>query len=583
KTTIHRLTMGVLALCSAVLVAFGVCSLNASAETTNYAYTLAFQDNFDGTLSDGWAVIKGGSSYSYETDTGIKYGWRFRGNDHIAYKTATATDYGKFLYGDLSFTDYVFEVKMRADVNETLGEFLTEYSANLGAGLSLNTHLPFFVTDSSPDAAKYTFIGRSVCVSNYAIGFYEYGGDNGNGWAKSVRLNTKFSGDFDWRQWHTVRVEASAAVCNVYLDDVLMVSAAQSDFTRATATSGFCGFAGVCSAAYSPLHFDDFRLWEKNAAYDPEEKEEKEITAMNAADFKDKTKTDYQSASVNTALTETEKNALIYNTDGAFGTDIRLLKDTTFQSFEITAAFGIENQKAAKGVVEGEALSSDVRTGIGGILFYGSDHNTADGTVLYSGYMLRYHAVYCSGGNVNNTILLEIRKYENNVTPQAAEAQIGVLRGTTSCIINAKAENGIISVSVYKTAEDLANGNKAALDSSSSSVTAENGVYSFALPDHNAETGGDYTEGQIGFWCNGGGTGTRYVYEAEILSFRGKATVPSDAPLYQPVEEEAEYTLNIAAATGGAVKVNGEEKTGKITAAAHSDVQLSFVPAEGYL
>ncbi|MGN1052734.1 MAG: hypothetical protein ACI4SH_05020, partial [Candidatus Scatosoma sp.] len=554
KTLFHK-WLAVTAACTVAVVSFLAATLfKTEAETTKYAYNPAFQDNFDGTLSDGWAYVAGGRSYQTESDGA--YGWRFDGGEnHIAYKTKTATDFGKFLYGDAAFTDYAFEVKMRADVNETLGEYMTKYSSNVGAGLTLNTNLPFFVTDPTPDTNLNSFRGRSVSISNYAIGFYQFSDENGNGWAKSVRLNTIFSGDFDWRQWHTIRVEASATGCNLYLDDVLTLAAAQSDFAKATATSGYCGISASCPASYSSLHFDDFRVWTKSSVL-----VEKEIAAMNAADFKDKTKTDYQSASINTALLETEKNALVYNTDAKFGTDIRLLNDYTYQSFEITAAFDIENQKAAKEASNGALANDDVvkTSGAAGLLFNGSNHNSSSTPVSYHGYMLKYYGVEKYNSETKR-VEIYLMKYEGNTTFTQV-AILGRLIGQSNCIINAKVENGTLSVAVYKTAEDLANGNKATLTNSSSSVTAKSGVYSIALPDYNAETGGDYTEGQIGFWCNSGGTATRYVYEAEILSFSGITLVEPTG--YQPVEEEAEYAVNIVAATGGAVKVNGDEKTG---------------------
>ena len=170
RTKRKGLLLCLLTLLMCACVAAGMTAVFGASGTDGYRYLLQFSDDFNGTVQEDWAVIEGGSSYSYAADEQTVRGWRFGGENHIAYKTNTTTDYGKFLYGNAGSANYMFEVKVKADVPEdNLQQYLDENAANLGAGLTLNTHLPFFVTDPSPDTNTHTFRGRSVCFSNYAI------------------------------------------------------------------------------------------------------------------------------------------------------------------------------------------------------------------------------------------------------------------------------------------------------------------------------------------------------------------------------------------------------------------------------
>ena len=569
-------------------------------EKDAYKYTLAYSDNFDDGNIDGWSVVRGGSSYSYITGGATKKNWRFNGENHIAYKQGLSTDYGMFLYGTANSTDYVFEVKMRADVEETLGEYLTTNAANLGAGLTLNTHLPFFVTDYAPNTSYHTFIGRSVCISNYAIGFYEYtyldqdAGTLSGGWAKksatdtataSARIKNTFGDDFDWRDWHTIRVQANATACSLYLDGALMVTAENSGFTKATATKGYAGFAGVCNEKYKPLHFDDFNYWTKNASYDSSIKTEATVNSINAADFRDTTKVALGSSAPKTALEETTENKLLYDLDVYMGTDHRVLTDYSYTSLNAVVGMDIERQKAAKGVVAGETYTGTTRistSNVTGILFNGSFTNGK-----YNGYQLCYYAIYYQN-SFQNVVNLYLNKLTNSAIANTNTDQIliGKLTGTTSCVVDMNVEGGYLTVTPYATKADYQSGTKATLKSSASSVTVTDGAYKVKLPTYDATVGGDYTEGNFGFRCQSGSTSAtnhlQLMCDVEFISFSGKAQVIP--PITEPLAAEtATKTVSVSTPANGAVTVNGAAAKATQTVETHSEVKLVFTPNSGYI
>lgn len=576
----------VMIMCLTVATALLPKSKAFADETGNYKYLLGFEDDFEGKISKNWAVVSGGSSYAYTEDGKTVKGWRFNGENHIAYSVEHVQDYGKFLYGTKTSSNYVFEVKMKADVDETLGEFLAAHTVDgklsvAASDLTINTNLPFFVTNASPDSNYHTYKGRSVCISNYAIGFYEIGEET-SGWAKSTRIKSAFSDDFDWRDWHTIRVEATDEECSLWLDGVLMMTVAQSEFTRSTATSGYCGFVGNSKEGYAALHFDDFKYWKANADYDSTLTEvETAVSSLDAADFRDSSKIAYISQSLRTGLEATDENKLLYNTDGELGTDMRLLKEYSYTSFETAVAFDIERQKTAKGVAADGSYSgsTQVRTSdLSGILFNGS----FDTSGKYNGYLLNYWASYYTTTKTN-TVTLQLKELSNNSTVKS-NTIIGVLGGTTSCVLDVKVEGGYLYLTVYKTKEDWKNGVKGTLTGSAAAVTEENGVYKLALPTYDESTGGDYTEGNFGFRCQSGGTGNRFTYDAEILSFGGKATVAAtEIEKVQPVAKIADRALEIVTPVNGSVTVNGVAASGTRTVKAHEDVKLTFVPADGYV
>lgn len=241
---------------------------SASAESETYKYGLAFEDDFDDGLNQNWYVY-GGSYVSDGTQSTSVKKWRFYGENHIIYKRDSAPyDYGKFLYGKKANTNYMFEVKVRADVNEIAKDF------DIANGvLTLDTYIPFFVTNTTgaSSSLSYQFYGRSVRINNWGIGFYEYG-EGGSGWANNgaawQKIKNIMSADFDWRDWHTVRVEATETECSLWLDDESVMTVENSAWSYATTAAGYCGFAGNAAVGYSTLHFDDFKYWTNNTTYD---------------------------------------------------------------------------------------------------------------------------------------------------------------------------------------------------------------------------------------------------------------------------------------------------------------------------
>lgn len=553
-------------------------SFSVKAESTDgYKYLLTFSDNFDGKLADGWRAVKGGSSYTYKNGDKTVIGWNFKGETTVNYKKEGATDFGKFIYGTADMTDYVFEVKMRADVTETVGEYMDKNKANLGAGLTVNTHIPFFVTEISPDSNTHTFKGRSVCVSNYAIGFYEYGETSGWATGATSRINTKLGDDFDWRNWHTIRVKANAEKCELYLDGVLMVSAANSAFGRATATAGYCGFAGICSAKYVPLSFDDFNVWQRNPSYDENAKTEVTVNNIDMKDFTDKSKIVSFTGNEGQALVKNNENKIIYNYNATgtwYGTDVRLLKENSYKDFETTISFDIDNQKEAKGITSDDVVVStdgtDVRVGDTGFIFRGSNTVGSKNEILVSGYVLNYLSQWTFNKTKQNRVVLTISHIQDNVRKTATAnnfVTIGTITGTTSCVVDLKVEGDTATVTAYKTLADKEAGNVAL----TKTVTLS------------AATTKTYEEGNIGFWCNTGGNKLKFVYEAQMLSFIGK-TLVSGVEL-QPAEEASgnRYIDIVSDAEKGEVKIDGAIASAKNTVTAGSDVTLTVTAKEGYV
>ncbi len=578
RTKRKGLLLCLLTLLMCACVAAGMTAVFGASGTDGYRYLLQFSDDFNGTVEEDWAVIEGGSSYSYAADGQTVRGWRFGGENHIAYKTNTTTDYGKFLYGTASSTDYVFEVKVKADVPEdNLQQYLDE-NENLGAGLTLNTHLPFFVTDPSPDTNTHTFRGRSVCFSNYAIGFYEYGtsesGAVTSGWAQSVRIaDAGFdANEFSWREWHTIRVEATAEYCSLWLDGVLLFTTPQSSFTRATTASGMAGFAGICAETYSPLHFDDFRYWTSNPDYDDSITESLDVTAIDAADFTDASKVEYQSSSFAGNITvDEENNRVIYNDKP--GTDIRLLNEYSYGDFSMTVALDMDNQLAAKGNSDkSDNTTANMRTSnASGIHFWSSSVSP------FNGYLLSYMSVWTTAPDKtgivtnSNTVYLNLIPYVNGTmyhelttTPYKALG-IGTVQGTTSVVLDLVADSDAqtLQVTAYKSMEDKESGTAALTKTVDLSLT-----------------GCTYSEGHIGMRVNAGGT-LNLIYEAQYLAFSAQTQVPP--PDAQPVKEAATQTITVAAGENGRVLYGGTEAESSFAVATHSDVALEFAPAEGYI
>ena len=567
RTKRKGLLLCLLTLLMCACVAAGMTAVFGASGTDGYRYLLQFSDDFNGTVEEDWAVIEGGSSYSYAADEQTVRGWRFGGENHIAYKTNTTTDYGKFLYGNAGSANYMFEVKVKADVPEdNLQQYLDENAASLGAGLTLNTHLPFFVTDPGPDTNTHTFRGRSVCFSNYAIGFYEYGtsesGAVTSGWAQSVRINAKLdANEFSWREWHTIRVEATDDYCRLWMDGVLLLETPQSSFTRSPQASGYCGFAGVCGEAYSPLHYDDFRFWASNPDYDETVTETLDVTAIDPADFTDPAKVDYRGSSFAGNLS-VAGNKAAFNSDP--GTDIRLLNEYSYGDFSMTVALDMDNQLAAKGTTAEDTETKDLRVSIAsGVMFWAENANSLNG------YMVSYMA-YQTGHDRAPCTILNLTPFVNGVqttttTEETKMIAIGEVSGTTTVVLDlvADSEAQTLQVTAYKSMEDKESGTAALTKTVDLSLT-----------------GCTYSEGHIGLRVNAGTT-QNLIYEAEFVNFSAQTQVP--LPDAQPVAEAATQTVSVTAGENGRVLYGGTDAASSFAVATHSDVALEFAPAEGYI
>ena len=582
RTKRKGLLLCLLTLLMCACVAAGMTAVFGASGTDGYRYLLQFSDDFNGTVEEDWAVIEGGSSYSYAAADGQTVrGWRFGGENHIVYKQNTTTDYGKFLYGNAGSANYMFEVKVKADVPEdNLQQYLDENAASLGAGLTLNTHLPFFVTDPSPDTNTHTFRGRSVCFSNYAIGFYEYGtsesGAVTSGWAQSVRIAAAGfdANEFSWREWHTIRVEATAEYCRLWLDGVLLFTTPQSSFTRSPQKSGYCGFAGVCGEAYSTLHYDDFRFWASNPNYDDTITEPLDVTAIDAADFADASKVEYQSSSFAGNITvDEENNRVIYNDEP--GTDIRLLNEYSYGDFSMTVALDMDNQLAAKGNSDkSDSTTANMRTSnASGIHFWSSSVSP------FNGYLLSYMAVWTTAPNSqgiitnSNTVHLNLIPYVNGTMYAEASGGyapigIGSVAGTTSVVLDLVADSQAqtLTVTAYASKEDK------------ESNTPVGNINQKVI--ELSQTGCSYAEGYVGMRVNAGGT-LNLIYQAEFMDF--SATTQVAPPEVQPVEEAATQTVSVTAGENGRVLYGGTDAASSFAVATHSDVALEFAPAEGYI
>lgn len=564
----HRLYIFALSLIMCVCAAVGISAFAAEENLNGYRYTLQFSDDFNGTVADGWSRIVGGSSYSYTADGQTIRGWRFGGENHIAYKTSTTTDYGKFLYGSEDSANYMFEVKVKADVpEENLQQYLDDNAANLGAGMTINTMIPFFVTDPQPDANAHEFRGRGICFNNYAIGFYEKGvkedGSLNGGWAQSMQIHTKLDATkFSWHDWHTLRVEATDEYCRLWMDDVLLLETAQSSFTRSPQTSGYCGFAGVCGATYSPLHYDDFRFWTSNPDYDDTVTETLDVTAIDPADFTDPAKVDYRGSSFAGNLS-VAGNKAAFNSDP--GTDIRLLNEYSYGDFSMTVALDMDNQLAAKGTTAEDTETKDLRVSIAsGVMFWAENANSLNGyMVSYMAYQTGHKSAPCT--ILNLTPFVNATQITSTTATGVKAIAIGTVAGTTSVVLDlvADSEAQTLQVTAYKSMEDKESGTAALTKTVDLSLT-----------------GCTYSEGHIGLRVNAGTT-QNLIYEAEFVNFSAQTQVP--LPDAQPVEEAATQTITVAAAQNGSVQYNGVAAEEKFDVATHSDVPLTFVPDEGYI
>ena len=507
-------TLSVISLLITCVISFTL-AFSVAPKTNAFASTvtdIVFSDNFQGDISDEWAFArKNGVTYA---EDGVKKDTWPTQNGKVVF---SQKEYGKMFYGTADMTDYTFTVKVKADVNETLNEYLETYKDNLGAGMTMNYNIPFFVNDVKKTTTNSkgetvidnnSFYGRSVCFNNYAIGFFQFDATNGNDWAGSKRIVEKFDTGFDWREWHTIKVVATAEKCDLYLDDVLMVSSLQSVFTKATGTSGYVGLTGSVGVNskrgedYSTLYYDDFKVWGEKEIVEPD-------CEIYMNDFTDTSKIYVSSGNANEALVKNNENKIIYNYDVTgtwYGTDIRLLKNKSYSDFETTIAFDIDNQKEAKGITSDDVTTSnnntDVRVGDTGFIFRG---NTDSGKA--SGYILNYCAEWSRSNVKKNFVTLVLSSIQDGSRKTQKNdpfVTIGTISGTTSCVVDLKVQGDTATVTAYKTFADKEAGTVAITKTVTLSTT----------------TTKTYNEGYVGFWVNTGDATKRFVYEAQMLKFK---------------------------------------------------------------
>lgn len=323
---------------------------------TEHSYNLSFYDDFNGELKDGWSYAKGGSAYTYADGDLTKFGWLFNGQDHIQYKRHNnPSDFGKFLYGDSSSKNYVFEVKVRADTNMTSKQYMDAYPSELEKHLTINSMIPFFVQNEQPESAHHTFKGRGISLLNYAIGFWEYGAES-NGWASTVRLPATMGDSFTWADWHTVRVMANDNQCTLFIDGKSILTTAQASFKRSPNTNGSCGFAANIGTGYDSLHYDDFKYYEANPNF------KKTVVPTSTFDFLD----DKKVTKTNSKMTyqkygDTKRIVDAKTTGGVYGTQLSTINQT-YDSFDMDVAVSLESQFALKDTTPADKTTKNIRT-----------------------------------------------------------------------------------------------------------------------------------------------------------------------------------------------------------------------------
>lgn len=365
---------------------------------TDHSYLLSYYDDFNGKLKDGWSYVKGSSAYSYREGEQTKFGWLFNGQDHIQYKrNNNPSDFGKFLYGDSASSNYVFEVKVKADTTLTAGEYVTTYGSDVGKHLTINSMLPFFVQNQEPTSSYQTFYGRSVCFTNYAIGFWEYGDDGKGAWAASTRLNTKIGNDFTWADWHTIRVLANDEVCKLFIDDAMILETAQDKFVKATTTTGSCGFAATINAGYDSLHYDDFKFYEANPNY------ANKVTPTSTLDLLDEDKftSVWNSGAKMNYSQNGNKVGVSIPAGGAYGTQLTTINQE-YKSFDMDIALDMGNQLALKGTTAEDQTTKNLRVSPESGIIIGSKNATLNSNYyMVSTELIQSNTAYKNLSNIS--------------------------------------------------------------------------------------------------------------------------------------------------------------------------------------
>ena len=463
-------------------LAFSVAPKNAFASTVT---DIVFSDNFQGDISGKWYFArKNGVTYA---EDGVKKDMWPTQNGKVVF---SQKEYGKMFYGAENMTNYTFTVKVKADVNETLNEYLETYKDNLGAGMTMNYNIPFFVNDvkkTTTNSAGATvidnnsFYGRSVCFNNYAIGFFQFDATNGSGWAGSIRIVNKFATGFDWREWHTIKVVATAEKCDLYLDDVLMVSALQSVFTKATGTSGYVGLTGSVGVNskrgedYSTLYYDDFKVWG-----------EKEIDDGNFVDASSFT----VGQGVNPTYNQVE-NKLSFPTNS--GTSIKLIDNTEHTDIKTSVKFDVDNQPETAN--KRTAKETTARSG----LLLRASMTTGQAQTTLKGYLINYTVRASDGATI-----IWFRKYNsstnkvdinNNVYAKFTKAQAP----TNTVWLDVWAKGSELGFTAYSNEQDF--------------VNKTNGITKTI-------TDTTYTSGSVGIFCDAGTIDYQRNFQATFLSYK---------------------------------------------------------------
>lgn len=524
---------------------------------TEHSYNLSFYDDFNGELKDGWSYAKGGSAYTYADGDLTKFGWLFNGQDHIQYKRHNnPSDFGKFLYGDSSSKNYVFEVKVRADTNMTSKQYMDAYPSELQKHLTINSMIPFFVQNEQPESAHHTFKGRGICFTNYAIGFWEYGAES-NGWASTVRLPAAMGDSFTWADWHTVRVMANDNQCTLFIDGKSILTTAQANFKRSPNTNGSCGFAANIGTGYDSLHYDDFKYYEANPNF------KKTVVPTSTFDFLD----DKKVTKTNSKMTyqkygDTKRIVDAKTTGGVYGTQLSTINQT-YDSFDMDVAVSLESQFALKDTTPADKTTKNIRTSDQSGIVIGSGNANINSNY----FVIRTQLVHSNTAYVNKSYVAfdKVTKLNGKVVGKyTAGANFATVEGT-SPYLRISLKNSMVTVSVFA--------NKAAYEAGTVAGTSQLDISS-----------GDGRH--FGLRANTGGDTPRYISDFEILSFttsdKGAIEYPSNSVIIAKEPASGPYTVSIPTLTNGVIKDGGTVLTSDISVDAHSSKKLDIVPNEGY-
>ena len=524
---------------------------------TEHSYNLSFYDDFNGELKDGWSYAKGGSAYTYADGDLTKFGWLFNGQDHIQYKRHNnPSDFGKFLYGDSSSKNYVFEVKVRADTNMTSKQYMDAYPSELEKHLTINSMIPFFVQNEQPESAHHTFKGRGICFTNYAIGFWEYGAES-NGWASTVRLPATMGDSFTWADWHTVRVMANDNQSTLFIDGKSILTTAQASFKRSPNTNGSCGFAANIGTGYDSLHYDDFKYYEANHNF------KKTVVPTSTFDFLD----DKKVTKTNSKMTyqkygDTKRIVDAKATGGVYGTQLSTINQT-YDSFDMDVAVSLESQFALKDTTPADKTTKNIRTSDQSGIVIGSGNANINSNY----FVIRTQLVHSNTAYVNKSYVAfdKVTKLNGKVVGKyTAGANFATVEGT-SPYLRISLKNSMVTVSVFA--------NKAAYEAGTVAGTSQLDISS-----------GDGRH--FGLRANTGGDTPRYISDFEILSFttsdKGAIEYPSNSVIIAKEPSSGPCTVSIPTLTNGVIKDGGTVLTSDISMDAHSSKKLDIVPNEGY-